>query len=491
MPPKVEFTGDPKQLVAALDKLEEKYKKLEHAIGGVAKQSKQGHNEIKAHFSEQITGLAAVAASYFTVEKAIELTVEVNRHWLEEQEKIAHRVDDTNAALVKQLSLAGNLLEVEKVRAALSNLQLATPEQAIQAFSGVQAGAPQATIDQKIEIAKAVAPLAATGRDVGPIGAAAGQIFTLGGMTPKQAGGMANIFEQQTGGGFDRALSEKKFQPVRQLEQAGFDRNQLLAMEVVAVRNQMGSVLKDLSGTVLSDEAAPRGASARGPEGKAKRLLAKMTPEERMAAIVSGDESIQAGLPDKLRMAGDLFSEKKVGPVRAMFAGSATSIDGEIAKLQATKTGREVSQEALAGTRKIDAEGKGEDVAKFMADANQELAISMRKHGAGSAFEFMSGSAFSIARMMHGSDKEGIIGALRAVDEGAAAALVQREEIETGHPLFPGSETTRGLHTPEIAATLGESSEVLKDILIELRQQRVEDGTNKRTTATPTNPNQR
>lgn len=492
MPPKVEFTGDPKQLVAALDAIESKYKKLEQAIGGVAKQSKHGHSEIKEHISSHISSLATMATSYFSIEKVIDLATEAHQKWREEHEKITKRVEDTNSALAKQLSLSGNLAEMDKARAALSGITGVTKQQAIATFGGVQAGGPQLAFQQKLDIARVVAPLSLAGRDTTQVGSAAGQIATLGGMSAEQAGGIANIFQQQTGGSFDRALSERKFAPVRQLEMAGFDRNQLLAMETVAVRNQMGSVLKDLSATVLSDAVAPRGAAARGPEGKAKRLLSKMTPEERMAAITSGDESIQAGLPDKLRMAGDLFSDKNTAGLRAMYAGASTNISDEMATLSKSKTGREVTIEGMGPARTASAEHSKEETALFLSHADFELETSLKGKGVGAFGRWMQAKNFEMSRtlgMATQSPEEATIRALReSSNEDAARRLVQRQEYETGEAFMPGSKLTRGLHGPEVASTIGEESiDVLKDILRELQEQK----TDKRTTATPTNPNQR
>ncbi len=478
MPPKVEFTGDPKQLVAALDSLETKYKKLEERMGGVTKASKDGHKEIKAHLLEQVDAIKHMAAGYITADKAVGHIAETFQRIRERAKDAAGSVAEMNQEMSKLIAMSGNAKLAPQIEADLASIKGMTKGDKAAAYQGAWSGASDRGKDFQMGLVMATKPLApfVGGQATGEINQFAGDLAGLDkDMTPEQAANLAQYMSGLLGNNKSELVSHRRSSAMHRLVSSGAMRPiEALGLETAGIMDAKTpglaeKVAEAADKTWEKPTSRPRTALEREEFAGQRKLAVLSSARERMDLIMSDEQAGRAATGDDY----DAFRRMQV---------SAASRTAEIQKNYPNA----IPQLAMDMSK---SRGGREQLVAYQGQLQREqtdeqLAVAQAPRGrAETQYEdFMDKQGGNQVWMR----PLGWLGQASAYVQGLRNPEAYALEAMPG-----GGENYKTFSSGERQISGKEIPDLLREISAKLDKNAGEAKSDRRTTATPTNPNQR
>ena len=500
------FTGNVQPLLAEMQKLAAANASLRAQLQQGATQSKQHHDDLKSQIGEQAKDLVKLAAGYLTIEKGIEFVTGAAREWREEQSALAQVQTQVTKEMVKQVSLAGELNNLAKVRKLLTNVPGATAQQATEAFAGVSQAGPQLSSEMKRQLAAQVARAAPEGVSLSDLGSAAGQIAPiLEGKSAEEIAGAAKLFQEKTGVHFSEAVAAKKLAPLLKMQQAGaMTGYETLALGTAAADARMGKTVTAI-GEKVTGGFDVSGQAGHGAVAHAKRrqevAFNKLSPHDRYQLIMS--------YPATAKLIGDqegvaLINKQNLPQLAADYqANSATAMESSRVALSGDKSGREaIASNKLAADAEKNSREHAEE-GKQVARARKVLDDQLIVQGAGSIGWAAAKAAFettylgdTVGGSFMSGGRDPVTHAIFNANETAGRRFVEGENFIEGEQKYDPTNGTinKSVQARKEAALAGIADDMTRRKVLEVQEQQLEElkKLNSRPgTATVNNNNQR
>lgn len=332
---KYRFLADAAAAERAIAALEKKYDALEAKIKNTARASKKGHDEGISGLDKLAMSVGKVAAGYVGVKTIINAaTAAWEKYSQRVQEAIRHEEQVGKGVNLTSINTGVSAVDLKRFAGSVPGV---LPEQALAAFQGVQAGAPQIPLEQQQAMARAIsamspalAPIDAQGNvaDTSQLSAFAETAATLQGFFKgKGIGDIADLttaVQASVGSGNIAQLRSGKFeQTIDQLMAGGMTAERALASAAVGI--DAGLAPKQLLG---------KGAVAALPQDKIAALEAKF-------ATAQATDAAQQLLRDTQRVMPQAFTRQQAfseGRLRTKdVAGESAALD-ELQELRSQRS---------------------------------------------------------------------------------------------------------------------------------------------------------
>lgn len=291
-----------KNVVAELDKMNKAMEGLREQNRKLSEETKHHHDETHGWMQEQVHSIGAMAASYVTVEKAIEAVTGVYDGWKDKMKEVAESHEGFIQKLMRDLTMAGDAAHADQIKT-WAESGGGTPEQKRQALAGVTQAAPQESLERRLELANQVSRQAASGIDMGAAGQAAGNLARIApGKSADDVQDINMLLMQKLRGGSERLTGDAFLRGIAPLiESGGMSLEDALGLGASATaKNQKLGFMTHLgelataSQEDLTKDIKPGVAPTTDQIARSK--LAGMNAKERIEAVMGDHELAVAGL---------------------------------------------------------------------------------------------------------------------------------------------------------------------------------------------------
>ncbi len=209
---------------------------------------------------------------------------------------------DFQAVLSKAITGGKDYTKGAEVEKFVKNIPGATKESGLEAYQGVSSQMPGSSFERRKAVAGAVARLGITGSNIGAegVGGMAGFLaeHVLPNYKGEDVGDVAALLQREAGGDFEKLGGESFQRAIQQLVSSGaMSPEEALGTGLAAARGKMsGKTLTQLAKTAGATKYSIGGIGETGKVAAAKRRLGKMTPRERVQAMLSDKMMAEAGI---------------------------------------------------------------------------------------------------------------------------------------------------------------------------------------------------
>lgn len=232
---KQQFITDDKQTQKALTDLVKKVQQLQAENKKLANETKKGADDFSGALTNTAQQLGGVLTGLLSIQTGVQAVSQAYSDWLAKMKGLGDEQNKIEQSITRTLGATGKLTVAPQVLAQLRRSN-ATDEQATAAFQGVAGAAYRLSNDQQTALAIQVANQAATGVDLGQLGAAAGEIANL---NPERSAGdvldMTVAARRMTRGDIGKLTSPELVLAMRKLTEAGLSDERGIALAIESI----------------------------------------------------------------------------------------------------------------------------------------------------------------------------------------------------------------------------------------------------------------
>lgn len=309
-------TADDKDIIAAFKRMQKELEATKQKMREQANESGKAQKQSESWLKSQGSDLQGMVAGWVSVTQAISVVTSAYQKLRQETQALGEAHRKLSGDTVRAISRSGDLANAQQIESAIGSVKGATREQAQLAFEGISQAAPGMNLDRRLAIMREVAPLAASGADVGQMGNIAAKIGNI--LPGKSANDIVDItaaMRQRLGEDFARVGGDEFELAMARLVQTGMNPEQAAAIGLAGVEQNMPSKSINAIMTALSDQQEFTG-QAKTKEERLKRKFFKSTdPNERFRMLASDPATAQAVLGAKgavdMSLIGDTSAQQK------------------------------------------------------------------------------------------------------------------------------------------------------------------------------------
>lgn len=378
---KLDFSANTAEAEKNIAKLTKENAKLRESMRQIAVQSKDGSHDkfiekmvaggkATSTATGQLIGLAsrmsAIAGPAAVAATGVGLITRELQKFNDQQAEAVRGHREFQAELAKTISTGKDSGIGPRVEAFTRTTSGATREDALKSLQSVSGEMQTSSFERRADIARSVARLGITGRDVSQTGGMAGFLGqdVLTNYKGQDVADVAALLQKEAGGDFEKIGADTTKRAIQQLVSSGaMTPEEAVGTALAAARGDIsGKTLTQIAKTAAASKESIGGIGESGNVGSAKRRLGKMSPRERIAGMLSDKSLAEAGLGenaielDKSRLSmaeitanaaliSGVQSRDVIGEQRQSLAGS--SAGRAVAARYQTQVTRQTNEELM------------------------------------------------------------------------------------------------------------------------------------------------
>jgi hypothetical protein len=218
--------------------------------------------------------------------------------WATEIKRVEDAHDKLHTKMVKTLGTGNDLKNAPQIEAALKNIPGMSPTEATEAFGAATGASPGMGWQQRVDIVKGAAPLAAMGHDVS---AQTNLATKLKQLDPSLSGADANdlalIMRKRGGEDADKFASDEFMSGMGRLKTAGLSTDQALAVGMADIESDLPTKgLKTLAASLYESDPNAGKQGRLSAADQTKSAFYKLSAQERLAKLTGDKATAEAVL---------------------------------------------------------------------------------------------------------------------------------------------------------------------------------------------------
>ncbi|MGD9719784.1 MAG: hypothetical protein AB7O59_01045 [Pirellulales bacterium] len=468
------FTSDATQLERAYDKLYRDNVRMKQSMADVGRESKKQHGEVMGYLTSQTNAIKGLALGFASAGTAVGLVTSAVSEARQEMAELVAKTRDAQKEFAALAIASGNASRAGELEQKLRAIGGMTAEQKLTAYGA--AAATGGSLDANLEIVKALAPLAASGK-APELAGVAGQMGDLTNLSPAQRANLATYLSEELRGNRDQLTAIKSTGAMRRLIDSGaVDAFSAIGMEMAAVKdaNRPGLPAAFAAAVDRTYEAPKLKGRTKltADELGQSRLAAAKDANERVRLILNDEAAGRYALPNEYDAMQRLLP---LGQARtaALKKNYGTAISRSAAGLQTSGAARETEAIQFLSVEQEVGEEDRAARGRRLERAQQALDAAQNRRGMGGFNKAVGRMEFWFNRQLMravGSGSDPMLDALSITgSEGPAAmqGFTRAENIAKGFGMYDseGRLTKQGMRDEYDARTVQERQlDVLRNI---------------------------